>query len=340
MTAPISYAQHCEDLRLAACFGPRPDGFYIDVGANNPIYDNVSFAFYQRGWRGIVVEPHPEMAALCRAVRPRDTHCEALAGAGAGQGEFYLVSEFHGFSTALAKHAQAAESEFGKAHAAIARPVVTLAELCERHAPAEIDFLSVDVEGYEAQVLRGADFKRFRPKVVLVEALAPYTLAPAWEEWEPLLLESGYRYAAFDGLNRYYVAAEAAELMAPLQGFAAPADLLLFGNFGRPLDDAAHPDADLARRLARQAMTRLPLLDSALLLELLTAGLAVADLDRAATEDDAAAAWQSVFGRQPGAAEIGAVYRTGASLRDVYARIVDADAFRAACGRISASSAW
>ena len=87
-------------------------------------------------------------------------------------------------------------------------PVTTLKALCEQHAPASFEFLKIDVEGAEEDVIRGGDWKRFRPKVVVIEALAPYSLAPAWDSWEPVLTAHGYRYARFDSLNRYYVAEE------------------------------------------------------------------------------------------------------------------------------------
>ena len=74
--------------------------------------------------------------------------------------------------------------------------------------PGEIDFLKVDVEGAEADVLAGGDFKRFRPKVIVVEAVAPGSGEPAWQDWEPMLLAQGYRFALFDTLNRFYVAEE------------------------------------------------------------------------------------------------------------------------------------
>src|SRR5260370_37352637 len=64
----ISYAQRFEDLYLMRCFGDRTDGFYIDVGSGHPVYDNVSFTFYLRGWSGITVEPNPWLAQLSEAV--------------------------------------------------------------------------------------------------------------------------------------------------------------------------------------------------------------------------------------------------------------------------------
>ena len=55
----ISYAQRFEDLYLMRCFGGRAEGFYIDIGSGHPVYDNMSFAFYLKGWNGVTVEPNP-----------------------------------------------------------------------------------------------------------------------------------------------------------------------------------------------------------------------------------------------------------------------------------------
>src|ERR1700747_2621365 len=123
----VSYAQRFEDLYLMRCFAAGSDGFYIDSGSGHPVFDNTSFAFYLKGWRGITVEPNPWLARLTRAVRPRDRHIEALVGAAAGETTFYLVQDFHGFSTMIEGHARAAQSQFGKASQAITASVMTLA---------------------------------------------------------------------------------------------------------------------------------------------------------------------------------------------------------------------
>jgi FkbM family methyltransferase len=338
----VSYSQRFEDLYLARCFGTRADGFYIDIGAGHPVFDNVSFAFYLRGWRGITVEPNPDLARLNRAVRPRDHSHQVLVGAAPGEATFYRVNDFHGLSTAVASHAQSALTQFGKSSQACRLPVLTLRQLCEQHAPPAIDFLKVDVEGLEGDVLRGGDWQRFRPKLMVVEALAPYTLAPAWPEWEPLLAQHGYRYVWFDSLNRYYLAAEASALGRHFQD--APetfADAVLFRDVRPALDDETHPDRQLASMLARAAMTRLPLLDRSLLLDLVTLGLPSAELERQATPADVADGWARLFGAAPTSADIAAFPPpAGATVREIYAALVDSDRFRTACGRISAGYAW
>jgi FkbM family methyltransferase len=333
---PLSYAQRFEDFHLWRALGDISEGFYVDVGAGHPVYDNVSFAFYLSGWRGVTVEPNPALASLGRAVRPRDHLFEGLCGASAGAATLYLQHEFHGLSTTIAEHAATAEQETGRSAEAVTLPVTTLAALCAQHAPAAFEFLKVDVEGAEADVLRGADFARFRPKVIVVEAIKPFTLAPAWDEWEPMLSRHGYAYVWDDELNRYYVAEEARARADKL--IAGPkwyADGPQIGNYKGAAEDPAHPDHRLARLLAGADMANLPLMDRAALLEMLTAG--IPDLDRAARASDAVAVAARLFGS---AAAQHVALQGGESIRDVYRRMIDSDAFRAACGRIAASYAW
>lgn len=340
MQQTLSYAQRYEDMHLLRCFETQQSGFYIDIGAGHPVYDNVSFAFYLRGWRGITVEPNPWLAQLSEAVRPRDARIQSLLGASAGEATYYLVEDFHGFSTTVESHARAAHSEYGKRSKAMTMPVTTLRALCEQHAPTEIDFLKVDVEGAERAVIEGGDWQRFRPKVAVLEALAPVTLAPAWDAWEPLLVGHGYRFAYFDGLNRYYVANEQAALAARLADAPASFDrTMAFRDFKPALEDATHPDHGLARLLDGLDMVRLPLLPPEALLERLSPGLSRAELDRPAVPADLTAVHQRLFGvlpRSEGAWNL----PPGASVRDVYRSLIASEPFRAACGRISASSAW
>src|SRR5947209_12924229 len=130
---PLSYAQRFEDFHLWRCLGDIGDGFYIDIGAGHPVYDNVSFAFYLAGWRGITVEPNPALAALGRAVRPRDHLQQVLCGAAPGEATFYLQHEFHGLSTGVESVARLAEREVGRSAEALVVPVTTVTALCAMH---------------------------------------------------------------------------------------------------------------------------------------------------------------------------------------------------------------
>jgi FkbM family methyltransferase len=352
---PLSYAQRFEDFHLWRCFDGQPQGFYVDIGGGHPVYDNVSFAFYLAGWRGIVAEPNPALAALSRAVRQRDHLHEGLCGAQPGEATLYLQREFHGLSTTVAEHAETAAREIGRAAEAVTLPMTTLAALCEQHAPASFEFLKVDVEGAEADVLRGADFSRFRPKVIIVEAIKPISLEPAWDEWEPLLGKHGYAYVWDDELNRYYVAEEAGALAARLtEGPKWYADGPQIGHYKPAAEDLRHPDHRLALLLAgadigkldmgkldlgKLDLGKLPLTDHAVLFGMLTVG--ETDLDRRASDADHAAIADRLFGISPAAQQI-AVPRlmAGESVGETYRRLIDSDAFRTACGRIAASYAW
>ena len=92
-----------------------------------------------------------------------------------------------------------------------------LSRILDEHGQGrEIDFVSIDVEGAEGEVIRSADLGATRPTVLVVESVAPLTFEPTHEDWEPVLLDAGYLFAAFDGLNRFYVDAAYGEIISVL----------------------------------------------------------------------------------------------------------------------------
>jgi FkbM family methyltransferase len=207
----VWYAQHGEDRRLDALLAGRKHGFYIDVGAWQPVQDSVTKYFYDRGWRGVNVEPHPGWAEVLRRERPRDVTLQVALGDAPGEQTLTVIGRtgLSTFDAALADQAEGWIKENRPQPAVVERvtvPVVTLAQVCREHVPpgAEIDFLKVDVEGWEERVLRGGDWERFRPRIVVVEAVAPLSDVPAWEAWDEFVRERGYAFLEFDGLNRWY----------------------------------------------------------------------------------------------------------------------------------------
>ncbi len=268
-SVPLSYAQNLEDYHLALAFAGQPTGTYIDIGGGHPVAGSVSFWFYERGWRGIVVEPQEPLAVLHRQVRPRDTVVTSLIGRENGSTKLFVVERLHALTTTIAAYAENARN-YGAGVRSVTVPTMTLAELCASGGVETIDFLKIDVEGAEADVIAGGDWRRFRPKVVLVEAIKPLTNEPAWDAWEGMLLAQGYRFVLFDTLNRFYVAQEHPDILARLPSERAPWDSARhMYEIDRAGENAAHPDNQLARTLVRGFLARLPHLPPELLASLL-----------------------------------------------------------------------
>jgi len=208
----VSYSQNAEDVLLWRALGHVADGFYIDVGASDPVEHSVTKAFYERGWRGISIEPLPAFHEQFQRERARDINLAIAAGAENGELTLYDVPDVRGWASPDQAVAEMHRAE-GHSIAELKVPVRTLASVCEEHVRGEIHFLKIDVEGFEGDVLRGMDFKRWRPWVLVIEATLPNSRETNHASWEHLVDTQGYRFAWFDGLNRWYVAEEHPELM-------------------------------------------------------------------------------------------------------------------------------
>lgn len=318
----LSYAQNLEDYHLDLVFGDQPNGTYVDVGGGHPVADNVSFWFYLKGWRGLVVEPQERLAAIYAGIRPRDHTVSCLAGRSEGETEFHVVDKLHGFSTTVRENAAGA-SQFGAEYVTVRKPVRTLAALCAEAGLTGIDFLKIDVEGAEADTIAGMDFKRWRPRVVVVEAVAPGSMDASWQAWEPALVAAGYAFAFFDRLNRFYVAQEHAALAARFPAEPAPWDAVgHLWDCGRAPDRAEHPDHRLAKVLQAGLFASLPSLAPATLAQLVERGL------EATT---AGASGQAVADLLIGSAELPRPPAPGGNV----SQLLETDALRAALGRIA-----
>ena len=179
-----------------------------------PVFHSVTKLFYDAGWSGLNIEPGPHYAGLVEA-RPRDINLELAVAAREGEADFWVSSPDSGLSgfERLPEELVPEGFSFTAKRVHCAR----LDTLIDEHAPGRtIDFLKIDVEGAERDVLSSFDPETIRPTVILVEAISPLENRPNHEDWESLLVDHGYVFAAFDGINRFYVPVEHAELIDTL----------------------------------------------------------------------------------------------------------------------------
>lgn len=236
----VSYAQNYEDVMLARALRGVEKGFYIDVGAQDPVNDSVTKAFYEMGWRGINIEPVTHWFDRLVADRPHDANLQLAVSECSGTLHLFEIVDT-GLSTTDADFAQR-HAQYGHQVRESEVACVTLDHICETYAVNEVHFLKIDCEGAEAAVLRGFSLGRTRPWIILLEATEPNSQTPAYAEWEPLLTGRGYHFVYEDGLNRFYVADEHAGLDG---AFSHPPNV--FDSFWRASEAEAHAQLAVIR---------------------------------------------------------------------------------------------
>ena len=199
-----SYAHHGEDLEVLAFFGGRP-GVFVEAGSNHPIESSQTYLLEQRGWMGVLIEPNPWMAALCRQLRPRARVFECALVEPGGPPEVRMRYPAPALSE-LAKVVAGASDEAAEGAAvSFVSPARTLDEVLAEAGLERIDYFSIDLEGYEAAALRGFDWARWRPRLISVEDHCE-DLA-TWRR----VRAGGYRFLRRIGDNDWYVPADAPE---------------------------------------------------------------------------------------------------------------------------------
>ncbi len=193
-----SYSQEGEDMILWRIFDGRDAGFYVDVGAFHPKRLSNTHFFYKKGWRGINLDATPGSMAVFNRQRPRDINIEAAISSVPKEMTFFIYNEpnLNTFDRELVLDRQNRGGDFNRAYHIIEERKVrtaTLAGILKEKLPnaQKIDFLSVDVEGMDLDVLGSNDWQRFRPEYILVEVL--------WKDFQELPDDAVYKYLVGKG---------------------------------------------------------------------------------------------------------------------------------------------
>ncbi len=211
----VSYAQNLEDVVLRRVFSDVAVGTYVDIGAAWPEKDSVTLAFYKSGWSGVNVEPNSQLHAQLMADRTRDVNLNVLVGTNSGNSQFFEIIDPTGEATGLSTtDSEIAEHwrETGFSSSPHSVEQIPLAEVMARAGipVGRFEYLKLDVEGAELDVLRSNDWKKWRPRVVACEVADPRNLSHGSDgELVLLMKEHGYEMKLFDGLNQFFEDASA-----------------------------------------------------------------------------------------------------------------------------------
>jgi len=209
--AIVSYAQNREDIILGGFFNNKKDGFYVDVGANHPTIHSVTKRFYDMGWTGINIEPNRHLFDLLKLERPRDRNLNTGISDKPGS----LILRAYTKADGLSTFSKEMQNDYVKSKDKITDEykdykvyVVTLKDIFEENKVKTINFMKIDVEGFEYEVIKSNDWNKYRPEVICIEA------NHILKDWTKLLQDFKYTRVFFDGLNDYYVANEHKEIIS------------------------------------------------------------------------------------------------------------------------------
>lgn len=196
----LYWSQEGEDIILRRLFENRSSGFYIDIGALHPFRFSNTYYFYRKGWRGINIEANPESIELFEKFRKRDINLNIAVGLKKGKMKYYMFNEpaLNTFDEELAKQRDGL-NDF-KIVNIIEVEMLPLSEILDIYLPKnqKIDFMNIDVEGLDFEVLQSNNWEKYKPEVLLVEIIPAKSI-------EEVLEHNIYKYLNELG---YYILAK------------------------------------------------------------------------------------------------------------------------------------
>lgn len=163
-----TFSQEGEDTLIFRMLKDQSPGFYVDVGCYHPYRFSNTYRLYKMGWRGMNIDANPATKGMFDAARPDDINIDATVSDRDGETIKFDLYKEPAFNSAVAERRGAYLDIFLET---IERPSLTLRTILARNLPAgvKVDLITVDVEGWEANVLRGNDWDQFHPSYVMVE---------------------------------------------------------------------------------------------------------------------------------------------------------------------------
>ena len=177
MDPNICFSQNGEDLVINRFLDNKNEGFFVDVGAHHPIRFSNTFLFYKKGWSGINIDAMPGSMAQFNKIRPNDINIEKGIGLKKDKLTFYQFNE-SALNTFSKKEAFSKNKDGYKIIKSNLVEVDTLENILDKYMPlkTEIDFLNIDAEGKDEEVLISNNWEKYKPNYIIIEILREVSL--------------------------------------------------------------------------------------------------------------------------------------------------------------------
>lgn len=165
------YSQDGEDIILKEFFSGKEKGFYVDIGAHHPLRLSNTYLFYKKGWSGINIDAMPGSMKIFNKKRRRDINLEVAISDKEEILTYYMFDEpgLNGFSKELSikRDSNTKYKIIGKKEI----KTIPLSKILDKYLPPKmkIDFMNIDVEGLDLQVLKSNDWNKYIPEFILIE---------------------------------------------------------------------------------------------------------------------------------------------------------------------------
>lgn len=203
-----SYSLDGEDLVIHALLDNKENGFYVDVGACDPVRLSNTKRFYDMGWRGVNIDANPNALASFKESRPRDINLNMGIGLEAGEMEFYEL-----FPKTLGTFSvESRDRNLKLGHKLVStkkvsvKPLEAILDSIDKNELRQIDFMSIDVEGYDFEALASNNWEKYAPMVVCIESPTQYVGVNENNSNKIIkfLDEKGYDLAYCNGIDLFF----------------------------------------------------------------------------------------------------------------------------------------
>lgn len=171
----VSFSKSGDDIQLMKLIQATTPGAYVDVGCWHPQKASNTYYFYLRGWKGICIDPNPELQRIYQRFRPTDIFENCAIGENAQPMDYYLLHDPYSSMNTLNRSFIEKHQLVNQIKAVKSIPVYSLASVLAKHLKESdrLDFFDIDVEGYDLEVLQTNDWSLYRPKIVVIETDTP-----------------------------------------------------------------------------------------------------------------------------------------------------------------------